>query len=118
MKDWGYSLVLIIGYLGLFQYWSSAKADEILWTCLLWGAVFGAALEWARRSRYFLSRTEIAIHGAVIVDVLLEGLLISDHAHAGFWLCGGGFAVVIGGYRAYLLRGATRGGDCEAKVTA
>ena len=87
----------------MFQLWMGAERSFIVASGVLWCAVFGlwGALAWRRD--YFSDGIDLMTHAAVIVDVLLEALLLEDHSHAGFWLCGGAFATVLSGYRWYSL---------------
>lgn len=104
MKDWQYSACLLIGYLTIFQLWVGAGRLFVVSSGVLWCLVFGiwALVQW--RQGYFVNRLDGMLHGVVILDVLLEALLLEEHSHAGFWLCGVGFAAVVGGYRFSALR--------------
>ena len=61
--------------------------------------VFGVWLIVKVKAGYFVNRFDWGLHCVVIFDVLLEALLLEEHDHLGFWLCGMGFGVVIGAYR-------------------
>jgi len=102
--DWGFSVCLLIGYLLIFQLWIGADREFVTSSGVLWGLVFGVWLMVSRRNAYFVNRLDFLAHWVVVIDVLLEALLLVSHDHLGFWLCGAGFAIVIGGYRISILR--------------
>jgi hypothetical protein len=101
---WGFSLGLLVGYLLIFQLWMGADRQFIVSSGILWGLVFGVWLMVSWRNAYFVNRLDFLAHWGVVIDVLLEALLLVSHDHLGFWLCGLGFAIVIGGYRISILR--------------
>jgi hypothetical protein len=67
-----------------------------------------AAFVRSARSGYFLNAWDALGHASVILDVLLEGSWIAHHDHLGFYLCAAAFALVLGGYRAWLWRRVDR----------
>lgn len=97
--DWGFSVCLLIGYLLIFQLWIGADRRFVVSSGVLWGIVYGVWLMVSWRRLYFVNRLDFLAHWVVVLDVLLEALLLESHDHLGFWLCGAGFAIVIGGYR-------------------
>jgi hypothetical protein len=58
----------------------------------------------AVRGGYFVNFWDGLLHFVVIVDVLLEAILISNHDAKSFYLCALAFAAVIVGYRFYARR--------------
>ncbi len=102
IKQWSFSLLLGLVYLGIFHLWMILSRPVIILsgiiTTLLLALVFGLA--WKRN--YFRNRWDGLFHALVMLDVLLEAILIPAHDHFGFYWCALGFAVVLGGYRAYL----------------
>lgn len=105
---WSYSLTLIVGYFALFQLWMGAERSFVVASGVLWsvGFVLWGTLAWRRG--YFADGVDLITHFVVIVDVLLEAVLLEDHSHSGFWLCGGAFATVVGGYRWFRLSARRR----------
>ena len=106
MKNWQFSIGLLVGYVLVFQAWVGAERSFVVSSGILWCLTFSVwtLVQW--RKGYFRNRLDGGLHGVVILDVLLESLLITDHSHSGFWLCAFGFGFVIGGYRYKLLREA------------
>ena len=113
MKHWSFSLFLAAVYLVTFLLWSYlatfgpwsfsassgvAVSGLVATAILLWGFARAA------KQGYFLNRCDGLLHAVVISDVFLEAILPLDHAYRDFYLCAAAFAVVIGAYRAYLLR--------------
>lgn len=103
LNRWNYSLALLVGYLGVFQLWIGAERSFVVASGILWCLAFGVWLMAQSRRRYFLGRLDGFGHGVVVLDVGLEAILLKEHDHVGFWLCGFGFAVVIGGYRWWVM---------------
>lgn len=104
MKQWDFSLSLLLGYLAIFHLWLGAEYQFVLVSGVLWSLTFVTWFALMTRRGYFANRMDGAAHGVVIADVLLEAILLREHDHWGFWLCALAFAVVIGGYRWKLLR--------------
>lgn len=102
--NWRLSVGLLTGYLVIFQLWIGADRAFVVASGILWCLVFGIWLIHGWRKAYFANRLDLLAHWVVVLDVLLESLLMVSHDHLGFWLCGIGFAIVIGGYRYSILR--------------
>ncbi|HAR67457.1 MAG TPA: hypothetical protein DCR55_14770 [Lentisphaeria bacterium] len=112
MKDWHFSVILTILYLAIFHIWyaltdAMGSQDAYRWvvtTAVIWTVAMASAMIYFWQRGYFASRADTGIHGAVILDILLEGVLPIHHDHFGFYLCAIAFAMVLGGYRRYALR--------------
>ena len=100
--QWGFSVLLLAGYLATFHLWPGMQRGWIHATGSLSTALLSLAFTRAMRRGYFLNAWDALWHAAVILDVCLEGWLIARHDHLGFYLCAAAFAVVLGGYRAWL----------------
>ena len=74
------------------------KVSGILISAL---ASFIALIAW--KQSYFANGFDLFWHATVILDILLESLLISDHDHFGFYFCALAFIIVVGGYHRYRL---------------
>ena len=53
---------------------------------------------WTQRHGYFANLFDMAWHGFIILDILLETVMVKDHDHYGFYLCALAFSVVVGWY--------------------
>ncbi len=108
MKNWLFTLVLGISYLAIFHLWLVLRAPWIFLT----GAAASAALglvgfrEW--RKGYFANGWDALFHGAVLLDIFLEGWLVKFHENLGFYWCAAGFGVVLAVYRLLALKGIGR----------
>lgn len=112
-ERWGFSLDLLVAYLGIFHCWMILQpADRGAWelsplvavTCLIWCAAMIVYWRRARDQGYFGHRNDGILHGIVIFDIFLEGLLPIAHNHFGFYLCALAFAAVIGPVHTRALR--------------
>ncbi len=101
---WGFSLVLGIGYLGVFHLWIRVDPRWVAVSGLGVAALLGALLIIVARQRYFVNFWDALFHASVILDIVLEATWIEQHEHVGFYLCAAGFAVVLVGYRLWWLR--------------
>jgi hypothetical protein len=104
MKKWSFSLLLGAVYLGVFHFWAFSDRIGITISGLLATLLLGIAFAFALKRHYFLNRWDALLHGTVILDIFLEAIFIKVHDHLGFYLCATAFAIVVGGYRAYLNR--------------
>jgi hypothetical protein len=92
---WGFSLVMLLAYLGIFHLWMLTP-DWVRVSCILW-CVLMAWYWWRANAKgYFGHRKDGILHAIVILDIFLEGLLPIAHDHFGFYLCAIAFAAVIG----------------------
>ena len=105
VERWGYSLLLLAGYLAVFHLWFGSGRPWIVATGLVSAGGMAWGFMWAVGRSYFLNRWDALGHSLVILDVVLEAFLIREHDHLGFYLCAAAFALVLGGYRAWLWRG-------------
>lgn len=102
VRNWWFSVLMLIAYIAVFHLWLwDASPLSPFISATVW-AIFFAALLYAQRT-YFINAWDRAFHAIVIIDVLVESL-IPFHSGYGFYLCAAAFAIVIGGYRYYLLR--------------
>jgi hypothetical protein len=104
LKNWWFSLVLAVVYLGMFILWTASARNIIVFTACASTLALLIALAWAAKRRYFFNFWDGLLHAIVILDLLLEGTLIRDHSSRGFYLCALAFAAVIAGYRLHLRR--------------
>jgi len=102
MKNWSFSLLLGAVYLGVFHFWTFSDRIGITISGLLATLLLGIAFAFALKRQYFLNRWDALLHATVILDIFLEAIFIKVHDHFGFYLCAAAFAIVVGGYRAYL----------------
>src|SRR4051812_10759591 len=111
-KNWSFSLLLAVVYLGIFHLWMALDRTWIILSSIGVSLGLGSLFVLAVRRRYFLNRWDAFLHSIVILDIFLEGIFIPLHDTRGFYLCALGFAVVIAGYRILLRkRGVTVGGE-------
>lgn len=103
---WNFSLVLLLAYLGIFHLWLNLNHAGIVASGALASLVLGGLLLQAALRGYFASRFDLLAHAFVILDVLIEATVIPFHEGLSFYGCAAAFAIVIGGYRAWLLRQA------------
>lgn len=108
MKRWSYSLIFLVVYVLVFHVWNLTGRDGLspasLAVTLVAMIGLTAVFVRAAKSYYFVNHWDCWLHASVILDVLLEGTLIKFHSGNGFYLCALGFAIVIGGYRAYIIK--------------
>lgn len=106
---WSFSLQLLALYLAVFHLWRVVERPAVIVSGLAMTALLGVLFARATRTGYFLNRWDGFWHATVILDILLEATLIPAHGHVGFYLCAAAFVVVVGGYRAMLLRRRSTG---------
>ena len=106
MKNWWYSLLMFIGYLGIFHLWMHVSRPAIIASGMLWCGIFAVLA--LRNRAYFVNGSDLNAHLIVALDIFLEALLIPTHDHLGFYYCALAFAVVIGGYRIHIRRKIAR----------
>ena len=104
MKKWSFSLLLGAAYLGVFHLWTFSDRIVITISGLLATLLLGIGFAFALKQHYFLNRWDALLHAVVILDIFLEAIFIKVHDQFGFYLCAAAFAIVVGGYRAYLNR--------------
>lgn len=104
IKHWWFSLLLLVAYLGIFNFWTFSGPAWPAPTSVLLSLVLAGGMVWSGRRHYFLNAVDASMHALVILDILLEGTLLREHDSRGFYWCALGFAVVVGGYRAAGLR--------------
>ena len=105
MKKWYLSLFLLVSYVGIFNLWIYLNRALIavsgisicIGLCLL--------IFIANKQKYFKNPFDLFLHLIVVLDIFLEAILPIDHDHHYFYWCAAAFAVVLGGYRAYLVHG-------------
>lgn len=100
---WSYSLVLLVGYLGVFHLWNVLPRAGILISTAVALAVLGALFVRAARRGYFTNRWDALGHAVILVDIAAEGFAVSWHSGHSFYLCALAFGLVVGGYRALKL---------------
>lgn len=106
VKRWWFSLVLLAGYLATFHLWLLVVPKSVPLTGIVatWALAF---IAWrAKVTGYFVNRWDRLFHALVILDVLLEAF-IPLHEGYGFYGCAAGFALMVGGYRAWAMRNGT-----------
>ena len=103
LRRWSFSILLGIAYPIFFYLWMSLPRFAALLLTVLGVLFLCHFFAMAAGNDYFLNRWDALGHGVVILDLFLEGILISEHADFGFHFCWLGFAVVVGGYRAWQL---------------
>ncbi|MFN0067826.1 MAG: DUF5069 domain-containing protein [Limisphaerales bacterium] len=100
MRRWWFSLVLLAGYVATFEAWHGRPRTTVVVVTLAAVAGLGALFLFARRSSYFLNAPDVLWHAAVLLDLAVEGLVVSWHGDRTFYLCAAAFVIVVGGYRA------------------
>jgi hypothetical protein len=99
MRKWYFTAALGLSYLALFHLWL-----VVSWPWALATGTAGAAaltlLDWRARARgCFVNDWDAWFHGAVILDIFLEGWLITAREGFGFYWCAASFGVVLTVYR-------------------
>ena len=100
---WSFSLLLGAAYLAVFNLWRFVERTGTIISALLLCALLIWRLVAATRRGYFVNRWDAFLHAVVVLDILLEAILIPAHQTVGFYWCALAFAVVIGGYRGFML---------------
>jgi hypothetical protein len=98
-RDWHYGILLIAGYITLFQAWLWLDRGWVVSSGLIGAAVLSAMLASGLRRGYFANRWDLFFHASVIADLVVESVLIPQHQGREFLWCAVGFVVVVGGYR-------------------
>ena len=101
---WRPTVFLLIAYLMAFHFWMVLGAGWRIASTVLAAIALTTILIRGARQGHFLNRWDLVFHAAVVLDIFVEGLFISAHEDFGFYFCALGFATVIIGYRAVLLR--------------
>lgn len=123
MKSWSFSVELLLGYLITFQFWRTfADRTAFLVFGILAVIVMVAGMRRAVRRDYFADRSDLVLHGLVIVDVALEGMSYElfhaaslcilctpadasrFHNSYNFCWCAAILSVLVGGYHWWALR--------------
>ncbi len=98
MKNWYYSIILLISYLLTFHLWMHVNLQTIKLSGIIIAICLCLFTGWSNSKGYFPNTFDLFWHCTVILDILLEAWLIKDHDHYGFYGCATAFAVIIGGY--------------------
>ncbi len=114
---WSFSLLLLVVYVATFHFWMHVGRTGIVVSGLVSTAAMSALFVRALRRRYFLNGWDAFWHGTVILDVFLEGTLVSHHGDFSFYLCALAFVAVVGGYRQWAWRRCVRRGASPSTVT-
>lgn len=108
LKNWHYSAVMLVIYIGIFHIWVAitARHDALtiatevplcgvivsgLSACTLLGVYMLLA------PGYFTDTIDRSAHGMVILDIGLEAVFPIIHNNYNFYLCTLAFVVVVGG---------------------
>ena len=112
-RSWWFSGLLLLAYLAAFHAWNRTHIPEhwIKVSAVALATILFASLWLAGRTGCFVNGWDRAFHGAVILDLLIEGLWVEHSGNFGFYACAAGFIVVIGGYR--ILVRVKRGSEKE-----
>ena len=102
LHQWSFSIGLGAVYLAIFHLWMVMSREGIVFSGMAAALLLTAGL--AVKRKYFLNRWDLFFHALVVTDIFLEAILIPIHDHYGFYYCAIGFALVVGGYRARLIR--------------
>ncbi len=104
MKNWSFSLAMLVVYLATFHLWMHLSQSWIVVTGVTVSWVLYIVLLRMKRKGYFVNAFDFFAHFTVVLDILLEAILNLVHDHFGFYLCALAFSAVIGGYRYKKLR--------------
>lgn len=104
MRFWWYSLVQLVIYLTTFRLWQGQDAHEVHLVGSIGLLALVAGFILAARLGYFLNAWDVVGHASVMLDVLLEAFWVRWHPDASYLACALAFALVVGGYRWFLLR--------------
>jgi hypothetical protein len=130
VKSWWFSLVLLLEYLLTFALWLSFPNRTAYLGCGVLAVVLMAVqLRYAARRGYFADRSDLILHGLVIVDVALEGASYelfntasqcifcvpgdapAFHNGYNFVGCATILGAFVGGYHAWALRRSHRSNE-------
>ncbi len=104
-KEWWYSALLIVVYIAIFHVWTTVSDYPVVAVSgVLVGVTLTALLIVTWRGGYFTTRVDIFAHALVIGDLVLEAVMIRNHANYDFYWCALAYAVVLAAYRGYRLR--------------
>ena len=101
-QQWSFSIGLGAVYLAVFHLWMVMSREWIVLSGVVAALLLAGGL--VVKQKYFLNRWDLLFHALVIADIFLEAILVPVHDHFGFYFCAAGFALVVGGYRARLIR--------------
>ncbi len=104
LRRWGFSLCLLLTYLAVFHLWGVLDRGGILAVTFGATGILSGFFLRAWKRGYFQNHWDAAAHASVLLDLILEGTLVSYHSGHGFYLCAAAFALVLGGYRVSQLR--------------
>jgi hypothetical protein len=134
MSRWYYTVGQMLLYVAVFQVWQTfpVRSMFVLGAGVTIG-VMTAGMVWSARRGYFANRTDLMLHALVIVDVGLEGSayeivrlvttwlfdahgsVASFHDRHNFYICAAAFAMLVGGYHGWAIRGRDRAGDPQTR---
>ena len=114
---WSFSLLLLAVYLATFHLWMHLGRAGLVVSGLVATVGLSALFVRASGQRYFLNHWDAFWHGAVILDVFLEAVLIPYHGDYSFYLCALAFVVVVGGYRQWVWKRCLRRADLHLSAT-
>ncbi len=123
ISRWYFTVVLLLLYIITFLYWKYFPSRAaFVYVGIISAGLMAGGMVWAKRRGYFANRVDLAVHGYVILDVLLEGIMYEVfrgiggsssaangfvhqfHDNNNFFFCALTFAILIGGNRWYALR--------------
>jgi len=102
-KRFGFTILLLVAYTAIFETWTVFSPRMVILSAVVTSLILTGFFAAAQRRKYFLNRWDVFGHAAIIADIFLEGILIRDHANRSFYLCAIAFAVVVGGFRWWLM---------------
>src|SRR4051812_29580915 len=103
MKRFWFTILLLAVYVAIFEAWTIISPRLTILSAIATSLVMTGLFAVAQRRRYFLNRWDAFGHASIIVDILLEGIFIRDHANRSFYLCAIAFVLVVGGFRWWLM---------------
>ena len=99
LLKWWLTIFLFAGYLATFHLWMGRGPGFVFVAGITSTVLLTGLLVLGMRTRYFADRMDLFTHAAVVLDVLLEGTLLTEHLTHGFYFCAIAFGVVVGVYR-------------------
>ena len=108
IKRFWFTILLLGIYVAIFEAWTMLPPRLTLLSAITTSLAMSAVFVAARRRRYFLNRWDAFGHASIIADIFLEGVFIRDHANRSFYLCAIAFALVVGGFRWWLIARSER----------
>lgn len=100
----GFPVLLLAGYVALFELWIRIPRLGVLATTAAAGVVLFLALRSRRRAGAFLDPLDFGVHLAIAADLVFEGLFVRFHEGHGHWLCAAAFGLVVLSYRLWRRR--------------